>query len=153
MNVIFSCKDEKNIKYEALMLGIWAKSVTFASEKTILTAMNILKKSAEIIWRSQVLKYTLVVAGGVVLVGFVGENSMLSHVQNKKRINELQSEIDKYRKKYQRDYDKLDRLNRDPRAIEEIAREHYFMKRDDEDIFVFAEEGEGNEQKENEKKE
>ena len=89
--------------------------------------------------RSQILKYALVIVAGVALVGFVGENSILSHIQNKVTISELEAEIAKYRSFYETDRRKMDRLNSDPRAIEEIAREKYFMKREDEDIFVFNE--------------
>ena len=91
--------------------------------------------------RSRFLNYALVIMAGVVLVGFVGENSILSHMQNKVRISELDAEIAKYRKLYEIDRQKMDRLDRDPKAIEEIARERYFMKHADEDIFVFNEGG------------
>ena len=66
----------------------------------------------------------------------MGENSILSHIQNKVTISELEAEIAKYRSFYETDRRKMDRLDSDPRAIEEIAREKYFMKREDEDIFV-----------------
>lgn len=89
------------------------------------------------IGRSQFLKYALVIVAGVALVGFVGENSILSHLQNKVTIAGLEDEIAKHRALYEADRSRLERLDRDPRAIEEIAREKYFMKREDEDIFVF----------------
>lgn len=62
-------------------------------------------------------------------------------MQNKARISELDAEIAKYRHLYEIDRQKMDRLDRDPKAIEEIARERYFMKHADEDIFVFNEGG------------
>lgn len=103
--------------------------------------MNGLKTLLVAIRRSMFLKYVLVIVAGVVLVGFVGENSILSHLQNKSKIRELDSEINRYRSLYQADRQKMERLDRDPRAIEEIAREKYFMKHADEDIFVFNEDG------------
>ena len=103
--------------------------------------MNGLKTLLTAIGRSRFLKYALVVVGGVVLVGSVGENSILSHMQNKVRISELDAEIGRYRQLYKADRQKMDRLDRDPKAIEEIARERYFMKHADEDIFVFNEGG------------
>ena len=75
-------------------------------------------------------------AAGVALVGFVGENSILAHMNNKERISDLQKEIDEYRGQYETNMSKLRRLETDPKAIVEIARERYFMKADDEDIFV-----------------
>lgn len=107
----------------------------------IITSMKGLKTLLAAVGRSRFLKYALVIMAGVVLVGFVGENSILSHMQNKVRISELDAEIAKYRKLYEIDRQKMDRLDRDPKAIEEIARERYFMKHADEDIFVFNEGG------------
>lgn len=47
-------------------------------------------------------------------------------------------EIKSYRDQYERDKSQLRRLDTDPKAIEQIARERYMMKRDDEDIFVLS---------------
>ena len=141
MNVIFSINAEKNIKTSGVLLEIWVKIVTFASLKHIRTSMNGLKMLFAAVGRSSFLKYALVFLAGVMLVGFVGENSILSHMQNKKRIGALDAEIGRYRQLYQADRQKMDRLDRDPKAIEEIARERYFMKHADEEIFVFNEGG------------
>ena len=141
MNVIFSINAEKNIKTSGVLLEIWVKIVTFASLKHIRTSMNGLKMLFAAVRRSIFLKYALVVLAGVMLVGFVGENSILSHMQNKERIGALDAEIGRYRQLYQADRQKMDRLDRDPKAIEEIARERYFMKHADEEIFVFNEGG------------
>ena len=43
---------------------------------------------------------------------------------------------------YERDKAKIRELDRNPKAMEKIARERYFMKTDDEDIFVLREENE-----------
>jgi len=83
-------------------------------------------------------KYVIVVVLGIVVVGFVDENSVLRHVQNVHRISELNDEIERYRGSYERDNEQLRMLDRNPKAIEKIARERYFMKADDEDIFVLS---------------
>lgn len=88
--------------------------------------------------QSRGLKYAVVVVLAVVKVGFVGENSVWSHIRNKQKIAELQSEIGEYRGRYEYDRELLRRLDRDPKAIEKIARERYFMKTDDEDIYVLS---------------
>lgn len=92
--------------------------------------------ASELLRRSRFLKYVLVFVGGVALVGFVGDSSVWSHIRNKQKIEELNEEIMLYRGQYERDMNKLRRLETDPRAIVEIARERYFMKNEDEDIFV-----------------
>ena len=61
-------------------------------------------------------KYLIVIVVGVILIGFVGENSMWNG----------------------RKLSRLSELERNPGAIEKIARERYFMKTDDEDIFMLS---------------
>lgn len=88
--------------------------------------------------RVRSLKYIVVIVVAVALVGFVDDNSAWSHIVNQRRIASLEAEIQQYLESYHRDIDQLHRLNRDPKAIEKIARERYFMKTDDEDIFVLS---------------
>ena len=90
------------------------------------------------VWHLPFVKYGLIVVLGVVLVGFVGENSMLAHMRNKLYISELTEEIEKYNARSREDIRQLRELSRNPKAIERIARERYFMKHDDEDIFVLS---------------
>ncbi len=90
------------------------------------------------IGRSKVLKYVVVVVTAVVIVGFVDETSVWSHFRNKQKIGELENEIERYRSIYEHDKAQLRKLDSDPKAIEKIARERYFMKADDEDIFVLS---------------
>ncbi|MCR4582182.1 MAG: septum formation initiator family protein [Prevotella sp.] len=90
------------------------------------------------IWRAQVLKYIVVTILGVVLVGFLDENSVWSHMKNRQRIGELEEEIARYNAAFERDQARIRELNHNPKAIEKIARERYFMKADDEDIFVLS---------------
>jgi len=90
------------------------------------------------IWRSQILKYAVVCVVGVLIVGFLDENSMWSHMKNRQRIEELKEEKARYQAAFQRDQAQIRELDRDPKAMEKIARERYFMKADDEDIFVLS---------------
>jgi len=97
-----------------------------------------IKNYALLIWRSQALKYTVVCVLGVLIVGFLDENSIWNHFKNQQRISELEDEIGKYNAAYERDQAQIRELNRNPKAMEKIARERYFMKADDEDIFVLS---------------
>lgn len=83
-------------------------------------------------------KYLIVVVLGCIMVGFVDDNSMLRRLQLQMQIADLQEEIEKYRSMNDADTKQLRDLQRDPRAVEKIARERYFMKADDEDIFVLS---------------
>ena len=88
--------------------------------------------------RSKPLKYVVVAVLGIIIVGFADDNSIWNHYRNRQKIAELRSEISKLRSKYEHDTKNLKALENDPRAIKRIARERYFMKTDDEDIFVLS---------------
>lgn len=84
------------------------------------------------------LKYILVTVVALVLIGFLDENSVLHHIQDKRRISELEEEIHANQAIHQRNKAQIKQLESDPNAIRKIARERYFMKADDEDIFVLS---------------
>ena len=83
-------------------------------------------------------KYLIVCVIGVLIVGLIDENSFLKRFQLEMQISDLKSEINKYTEQYEADSRQLNELKRHPKAIEKIARERYFMKADDEDIYVLS---------------
>ena len=91
------------------------------------------------ILRIPALKYIVVTILAVVLIGFVDENSVWHHIRNKQYISELEDEIKKYDELNQSNQAQIRELDSNPKAIEKIARERYFMKTDEEDIFVLSE--------------
>ncbi|WP_455673369.1 FtsB family cell division protein [Phocaeicola sp.] len=82
-------------------------------------------------------KYLLTVLVFVVVIGFLDENSMIQRIKHRNEINTLNSEIEKYRKQYEEDTERLKELTTNPEALEKIAREKYLMKKPNEDVFVF----------------
>ena len=91
------------------------------------------------ILRIPALKYIVVTILAVVLIGFVDDNSVWHHIRNKQYIGELEDEIKKYDELNQSNQAQIRELDSNPKAIEKIARERYFMKTDEEDIFVLSE--------------
>ncbi len=83
-------------------------------------------------------KYLVVIVLGVIIVGFIDENSFMRRIQLELKISDLRSDINKYDKQYQDDSRQLREIRRNPKTIEKIARERYFMKADDEDIYVLS---------------
>ncbi len=83
-------------------------------------------------------KYLITIVVGVVVVGFVDDNSLLQRFRYDLQISELKDEIKAYDKKNEAIVRRLRAVQRNPKAIEKIARERYFMKADDEDIFVLS---------------
>ena len=100
--------------------------------------MKKVKQILSRIYHIPALKYGVVALVGVILIGFVDENSVWHHMANKQRINELQEEIDAYTQQNKNDQAQIQKLDSDPKAIKKIARERYFMKADNEDIFVLS---------------
>lgn len=100
--------------------------------------MKKVKQILSRIYHIPALKYVVVTLIGVILIGFVDENSVWHHMVNKQRISELQEEIDAYTLQNKNDQAQIQKLDSDPKAIKKIARERYFMKADNEDIFVLS---------------
>ena len=78
-------------------------------------------------------KYIIVSVVGILIVGVVDDNSFRKFIELELQIDDLKSEI-----KNEADTKQLRELKRNPKAIEKIARERYFMKADDEDIYVLS---------------
>ena len=85
-------------------------------------------------------KYGVVIIMFGVLIGFVDENSLWVRYQHKEQLSELNEEIRKYTQIYERDTYRLQEMNTNRDVLTEIARERYFMKMEDEDVFVIMDE-------------
>lgn len=83
-------------------------------------------------------KYPITIVVGVAIVGFIDDNSLMKRLQYDLQISEMKDEIRKYNIQNEQSVRALDELRRNPKAIEKIARERYFMKADDEDIYVLS---------------
>lgn len=83
-------------------------------------------------------KYAIVIIVGTLIVVFFDENSIMKRIQLDLQIDDLEDEISTYKERNASNIKKLNELKRNPNAIEKIAREQYFMKADDEDIYVLS---------------
>ena len=83
-------------------------------------------------------KYAITIVVGILLVGFVDENSFMHRIQLELQISDLTNEIEKYNAQNEADLKQLKELRRGAKAYERIARERYFMQADDEDIYVLS---------------
>ena len=99
--------------------------------------MKLQKKTLKLLTR---FKYIIVVVVGTLLITVIGENSMLQRFKYSRQIANLEDEIEKQDMKYVQDSLRLVELERNPEEIRKIARERYFMKASDEDIFVLSDE-------------
>ncbi|MCH4147000.1 MAG: septum formation initiator family protein [Prevotella sp.] len=95
-------------------------------------------------------KYLIVSVLGIAIVGFLDDNSFLRRIQYDLQLDDLKTEIQKYNDQNKADSKQLRELKRDPKAIEKIARERYFMKADNEDIYVLSDDEQPAENQEDE---
>lgn len=82
-------------------------------------------------------KYLLATTIFLFIIIFVDNDNLRKRFANSMEIKRLNSEIEQYKEEYKEATRKLEDLERSREGIEKIARERYFMKKDNEDIFVF----------------
>ena len=98
-----------------------------------------MSKRLGIIWNYLAhYKYLIVIVVGVLVVGVIDDNSIRQHIRYQIQIAGLRSEIDKYNAQLEKDTRLLKEMRKGPQVFGKIARERYFMKADDEDIFVLS---------------
>lgn len=81
-------------------------------------------------------KYFIALVLFIVFVGFLDHNSYYNCYRLHQEANQLKREIATYRSRYERDTRLLKELDTNPKAMERIARERYFMKKPNEDVFI-----------------
>ena len=84
-------------------------------------------------------KYWITLSVFTVIIVFLDENSILHRMEYYRQAARLRSEIEKYREEYEENTERLEELAADSGAIEQVAREKYFMKKPNEDVYVFEE--------------
>lgn len=82
-------------------------------------------------------KYFVVLAFFAIVVGFVDEDSFWDRHQRLLEIEALRNEMATYQNRYERDTKALEELENSREAVVRVAREQYFMKYSDEDVYVF----------------
>jgi len=80
-------------------------------------------------------RYIFVLIVFLIWMAFFDTNSWLTHQKLDDEISEIESNIDYYKKEIQEDKKILKTL-KDSVEIEKFARETYYMKRENEDVFI-----------------
>ncbi len=84
-------------------------------------------------------KYLIAIAVFAVIMLFLDKNDLYTQVARNKELKDLQQS----KKHYTQEISELKaiktNLEKDPRTIEKYARENYFMKKDNEDVFIIPE--------------
>ena len=79
--------------------------------------------------------YILILTVFVVWMIFFVTNSLLIHMELKKEINKLEKQKEFLKEEIKKDKEIIDRLS-DPEELEKFAREQYYLKKKDEEIYI-----------------
>ena len=79
--------------------------------------------------------YILILTVFVIWMIFFDTNSLLIHMELKREINKLEKQKDFLKDEIKKDKEIIDRLS-DPEELEKFAREQYYLKKKDEEIYI-----------------
>lgn len=82
-------------------------------------------------------KYLLTCIFFGALLGYFDKNSFYQRYKQREQIRDMERQIAEYRHRYAHDTKLLNEMEHDPSAILKVARERYFMKAADEDVYIF----------------
>lgn len=81
-------------------------------------------------------RYLLAMAAFGVWMAFFDKNDFFVQRQRAAELDELNEKIEYYKEQIQHTKKELQALDNDPAMLEKYAREKYYMKRPNEDVFV-----------------
>jgi cell division protein FtsB len=84
-------------------------------------------------------KYLLVFLVFAVFVTFFDEHSFIHRWQSHQRIVQMEKELKYYQEEIKNTRQKKNELQSSNENLEKFAREHYYMKKENEDIFIIKE--------------
>lgn len=85
-------------------------------------------------------KYVITTFGFVIWVAFFDQHNLINQIELRAELYQLDTDKEYYQSEIVRIREDLDELLSDNDKLEKFAREKYFMKRKNEEIFVFTEE-------------
>lgn len=83
-------------------------------------------------------KYLLVVVALAFWLLFFDKNDLFSQFARKAEVKKLESDVQYYKDEIARNRKEMIELQSNPKLLEKFAREHYLMKKDNEDIFILV---------------
>lgn len=88
------------------------------------------------IFRKLYNRYVFAIIGFLVLFLFVDQFNLFEQIRLRRTLNEQKDQIEFYKKEISESQDLLNRLENDTATMEQVARENYMMKRDNEVIYL-----------------
>ncbi len=81
-------------------------------------------------------KYSFVIVAFLIYIIFFDENNWIKKHQRSQEIKQLEIEYQYYINEMEQNKETINKLNNDTVFLEKYAREHYYMKRPNEDVFI-----------------
>ncbi len=88
------------------------------------------------IWNVIQNKYLLSIIVFVVWIIFFDRNDLFTQYERKQELKKLQTSADFYEKEIAGTRKSLTELNNDPAVLEKMARENFYLKKSEEEIFI-----------------
>lgn len=101
--------------------------------------MILTKKKLKVLWLTHyrdLLKYTVVIVAFGVYYMFLSKYNRIERMEQDRKIAKIEHEIDSIKSKIAQDRQFLRALQTDDATLETFAREQFFMKKENEDVFV-----------------
>jgi cell division protein FtsB len=84
-------------------------------------------------------KYLVAIMVFLVWLFVFDRNSLIDRIKYTRALHEMVEEKEYYLQRIEEDSQRLQELKTDPENLEKFAREQFFMKKDDEDVYVIVE--------------
>lgn len=81
-------------------------------------------------------KYLLALTAFTALILFFDKNDIFSQLKRKQELEGLNAKIEYYKQQNKLTNTELENLQNNPVTLEKYAREKFFMKRDNEEVFI-----------------
>ena len=84
-------------------------------------------------------KYAFSILVFVVWLSYFDQNDMITQYSYRSVLKGLESEKEYFTKEIDKTRQELDDLTKNPATLEKFARENYYMKKENEEVFIFTE--------------
>lgn len=107
-----------------------------------LTELAGMKESVKKFGKNRILGFTatqiIILLVLLIILFFFSDSSIQKKLQQDSKIKNLNSQIELYKKQSEEDKMKLNELQSNKDDLEKFARENYFMKKENEEIFIIV---------------
>ncbi|MDR1699276.1 MAG: septum formation initiator family protein [Prevotellaceae bacterium] len=101
--------------------------------------MILTKTKLKVLWLNnyrRLLKYAVVIIAFGVYYVFLGKYNLMERREQDRKMAKMEQEIDSIKSKIAQDKQLLQALQTDDETLETFAREQFYMKKENEDVFV-----------------